>query len=190
MKLIIVAHKLEAYHFFLNYSFKKSSQVNSLYENENFFLFICQMGSNLAYQNLKNLLSHYNPFELIINLGIAGAINDSLKLHSICPIKSLTDASNIPHNIDTPDGSFSCFTSEKKILTSVDAYALKTIDLVDMESYGLYQASREHNTPFYSYKIISDFPNQSTNETIIKNNFDTYSKLLFDYFNQQILPLF
>jgi len=190
MKLIIMAHKLEAYHFFLNYSFKKSSQVSNLYENEKFLLFICQMGSNLAYQNLKKLLSNRGPFELIINLGIAGAINESLKLHSICPLKSLIDASNILYNIDTPSGSFSCFTSEKKILTSVDAFALKDIDLVDMESYGLYQASREDNIPFYSYKIISDFPNKSTDETLIKNNFDTFSKLLFDYFKQQILPLF
>jgi len=190
MKLITVAHKLEARHFFLNYSFTKNDYIHGLFENQLFSLFICQMGSNQAYRNLKNLLDKNNSFELIINLGIAGAINSSLKQHSICPIKLLVDASTITYPIETPGGLYTCFTSEKKILTSIDADVLKTFDLVDMESYGLSQASKEYNIPFHSYKLISDFPNHTTNDELTKNNFDTYSKLLFDYFQQQILPLF
>ncbi|OFZ45746.1 MAG: hypothetical protein A2381_14955 [Bdellovibrionales bacterium RIFOXYB1_FULL_37_110] len=190
MKLVILAHKLEARHFFFNYSFKKNPDFLNLYEHAQFNLFICQMGPIQALQNLTTLLEKINNFDLIINLGISGALNHALQPDSIVAIKTLTDASAIFHPIDTPDGIYTCLTSENKILTPIDAATLTGIDLIDMEACGLFQASHTYKIPFYSYKLISDFPHHGANEDFIKSNFDTYSKLLFDYFKQQILPLF
>ena len=92
MELIIVAHKREGQSFINNLKLEKEEQFPSFtYSNKETVLLICGQGIQNA-QNRLSLFLKLNERNIcrVVNFGIAGRLDDSLKLNKVYPITITT----------------------------------------------------------------------------------------------------
>jgi len=147
---IIVALKPEAQAFVDKYKLQKSKLKNfTLYSNESMRVIISGLGVTNATNATQTLINHYDitDDDIYLNIGICGA---DIKY----PIASLLEIGTINY-----DGITYSFKEGKEAIVCVDEAVKEQIyPLVDMESYGFYDAVI-HNPAikkYHIFKVVSD----------------------------------
>ena len=163
--------------------------ASNLYQRDNHYIFICGVGK-LAQENfLSYIQSKYVDIrcDSMINLGIAGACNDSLIFEKIYKIKTVT-REKIVINLSKNEPEKVLYTSlvpvwekEKKL-----NYAHQAYDLIDMEGYFLAKICREYGLNIDLYKLVSDYC-QRENKQIFREKLPHFAELLLDFYKQLII---
>jgi len=175
---IITALKSEAQAYVDKYRLTKSKLGNFiLFSNKNIFLIVSGMGVVNARLATQTLINQYDitDEDIYLNIGICGA---SKKYE----IASLLEIGSISY-----DGINYLFKESAKELNCVETpHSEELFEIVDMESYGFYDAVI-HNPAikrFYIFKVVSDHfePSKVTKDAtkkLISKNIDDINSLLF-----------
>ena len=177
MLYIIVALKAEAQSFVDKYKLKKEKLVTYvLYSNEKIKLIISGIGVDASRDATQTLINHFDitDSDTYLNIGICAA-SKKYKIGSLIDIGNITY-----HEINY------VFDKSKKEIVCVDAALDKALySIVDMESYGFYDAVI-HNPAiknFFILKVVSDHfePEKVTKESAKKllfNKIDDINRLI------------
>jgi adenosylhomocysteine nucleosidase len=121
-----------------------------------------------------NVITKYQP-KLVINLGTAGALNSALR--NVVEIKTVLqrdfDAEPLaprgsvpfdtfPSELHSGYGDASCGTGDTFVRSKEDWLKLNKVDLVDMELFAIAKICVQLNTPWRSFKFISDYVNSAS----------------------------
>jgi len=170
---IVVALKTEAQAFIDKYKLKKSKLSNHIiYTNSSITLIISQLGVINARNATQALINQFDitDDDIYLNVGICGA-------KSSYEIGSLLEIGFIVY-----EGMTYEFKKEKKCINCVDeAIDENRYEIVDMESYGFYDAVI-HNPAiknFHILKVVSDHfePERVTKEGSKKLIFDVLASI-------------
>ena len=150
MKYIVVALKAEAQAFVDAFKLTRSKlSAFTLYSNADIKLIVSGMGVTNARLAAQTLINHFDVADedVYYNIGICGASKD-YEIGEVLEIGSIVY-----------DGSRFVFDANKKELVCLDEPADEAkYDIVDMESYGFYDAVI-HNPAikkFHVIKVVSD----------------------------------
>ena len=178
MIYIVVALKAEAQAFIDKYKLKKSKLANStIYANADMILITSHLGVINARNATQTLINQFDitDDDVYLNIGICGA-NSSYEIGSLLEIGSVV----------YEDMSYE-FKKEKKRITCVDEeISENAYEMVDMESYGFYDAVI-HNPAiknFHILKVVSDHfePERVTKDgtkKLIFNVLDDINNIMF-----------
>lgn len=158
----------------------KATQIDkNLYSCPIGHILITGVGSFAAYISIKR---HPHPFDELIHLGIAGALNRTLTLGTIHPVAEALKLSWKPAD-NSLETSFEPISLCEKGLSlgTVDFPLYQShstpCDLIDMEGYALALGAHERTKKCSLYKLVSDFCTKETSSQI-KNNISKYSEQL------------
>jgi nucleoside phosphorylase len=139
-------------------------------------------------------------FNKIINLGIAGAVNDHFTAGQVIKAKKF----NIFSSVDIPDSSqniwensypslgqsndISLYTSLHPVWNEQDKNKLKELnaDLLDMEAYAFAKVCNEHQVDFEVIKAISDSLHKKSQKEFLVNAQKAIEEL-YQYFHKNYL---
>jgi nucleoside phosphorylase len=157
MQLITMAHIGEAQSLIEVFGMKEIKP--HLFSNENFLLLITGEGPIEALTRTALTIPTMNITE-IVNVGIAGALSDDLKVGDIVPVRTIYLVQDLKPQFKTFQSfekGHDCITSFERILDPAKTEKLKGIGhLVDREAWGVAMAAKSSGIPFKSIKLISD----------------------------------
>ncbi|MEC9281448.1 MAG: hypothetical protein VX642_01955, partial [Bdellovibrionota bacterium] len=200
--LLVFAHKAEASSFIRELQLKRdNSYSGELYLSEEISLLICGEGPMRSSAKLSKAIHHLQlkNIELIINMGIAGSLNDKLEINKIY------DFSVVLAEASFGKPEFKGFESLQRdsknyLITALDrvktaAYREQLsqfAEAVDREAWGLAFVCDEYNIPFSCYKLISDVAGPETSCFDVKEKAKFYSESLLEFYfshiSKQSLP--
>jgi len=158
MLYVVTALKSEAQAFVEKYKLSKTKYDNfTLFEGENIKVIVSGIGVNNAKNATNTMIRYFKPesCDVFLNIGICGA-NKNYKIGELIPIGSVIYENR--ENILNPNilNSIACKDTE------VHQYGH---NIVDMESFGFYEATKEIKNR-YIYKVVSDYfePEKVTKE--------------------------
>lgn len=193
MKLLTFAHRNEAKAFFSNDQFKLvPGIVPECYQNNNTLLLITGEGTYNAISKTALLLGQKKfSIKHIINLGIVGGLNQSLKKFSIVDVRTIycENGKDVEFKSFTTINSkadVDCISSSKRVFDATYSQKLACFaDIVDRELWGVAFAAHSLNIPLSSHKIISDTPELDTNICeMVQENSLQYAEKLYQYYQQ------
>ena len=182
-ELLVFAHKREARAFLQNDTYRRIDQKNyRFYLGKKFNILITGQGKENVVRTLSAFLREYGgQTDTLINLGIAGALNPTLKTGVLYRINRLFYRNgNILLNhqtglrcrtLDAP------FTAES-VYPSAD---IRNEDVVDMEAFHVASLARQNGIDFYCFKLISDVAGERQTSEIIQSGV-FWSLRIFDQF--------
>ena len=182
MALYIFAHRGEAQTFIKN--LRATALDKDLYQFNNGLIYICSEGIYDVMCRLGSLLDKYQVSK-VINYGIAGALNNKLKINQVYSIRSiyLENNNEIEFKSITLNGDTDCITANKRVLDESHKNKLLPIaDIVDREIWGIAKVCQAYNIELQSYKLISDFAGASTDCFDLKNTAQLFSDLMWNHF--------
>jgi nucleoside phosphorylase len=157
MHLITMAHLGEAQAVIDLFNLKKISQ--NFYEGAEISCLITGEGPFEAAVATAGVLAR-KEFEQLINIGVAGSLDNSLKLGEIYPVRSIylvIDGRPQFKSFKSLNQGCDCITTFERILSSEKALPLTGVgQIVDREAWGVAMAAKNAQVPLVSYKLISD----------------------------------
>jgi len=195
---IVMATMLEATPFVQGLSLKKSEEKPfALFQNDNTLLIISDIGKANAAMASAYCCQKFNP-ACIWNLGAAGATRFSYPLGEIFHINEIFEydrpefKSGRPH-IHRPN-TLKGFKTAKlatgdQVVLDPDERSKISInaDLIDMEGAAVAQACSRFQTKCYMFKFVSDTPDHTLDEDIVKN-IRMFRASFFDFFINSVMP--
>lgn len=188
--LVVFENYFEIKPFIQNLNPKKINNKLFLYSEDdiNYYLFV---NKTEGYLNLLDSLYSINSkyeFDLLINPGIAGSLNENIKKGTVFTVKSVVNVNLETEKVLNPPIETNIFFRESKILITVP-YLQKGFkeerfyfgDLLDMEGYFVSHFAKKNSIPFILIKSISDY-----NKNIKKDDCVHASRKLFEYFKKNI----
>lgn len=158
MIYVVTALKPEAQAFVDKYKLTKSKLDSfTLYKNKHVKVIVSGIGSLSTKKATKKLIETFktNNDDIYLNIGICGADKNY-------SIGELVEVGVIAYKNET-------FVLNKNTTTKItcldNEMSQNTYKLVDMDSYGFYEATKDKNN-VYMYKVVSDHfePNKVTKE--------------------------
>jgi nucleoside phosphorylase len=186
MNLLTFAHRGEAQHF-LKYNNYKSVdfKFSGLFKNEENYLLITGEGLQSTEERMAAFFSHSNlTIDNVINLGIAGALNENFEIDSIHSIKQVFGEDQNQNFISFDENAqHDCISAKNRVLNKSYAKRLsKHASIVDRELWVCAKVCKIKSIPFYSFKIISDYADHNTDSKTIINKSNFYSTKLYNYY--------
>ena len=145
---------------------------------------LCRVASALGWLSRKRELTR------VVNLGIAGALDD-LAGDAIYPIRTSyahTGAKPVFQSFTSAEknATLDAVSSDERVLDDKMAVKLSYFgQIVDRELWGIARAASEFRLPFLSYKIISDRAGSKTNCFELKNRARKWSEKLWFFYQGQ-----
>lgn len=188
MKLLTFAHRGEAQHF-LKYDNYKSLDLefNGLYKNEENYLLITGEGLESTNEKMNAFLLQPNlSISHVINLGIAGALDENLKLDSIYSIKKIkkenSDETFLTANVFA---NTDCISASSRVHNNEYSKQLaEQAQIVDRELWACAKVCSKFNIPIYSFKLISDYACSPSDLQKIIQNSKLHSKKLYNFYKE------
>lgn len=189
MKLIQIAHRGEAQEFIKYLKLKPNHLMDGLYSNNETALIITGEGLYEVFSKLPFLISALKP-DILINLGIAGALESSLNIGEIYKIRTsyCHDGLEVKFKSFTSvdDSKIDCITTEKRVLNNEHAKKVSPFaQIVDRELWAMARVARTYSIPYHSYKLISDIAGNETDCFDIKDKAQEYSEKLVEFYLDQ-----
>jgi adenosylhomocysteine nucleosidase len=194
---LIMATHLEAKPFIIGLSLvREESEPFPVYKNNDILLVISGIGKGNAAIACACACLKFKP-SCIINLGAAGATGlthapgEALHVNEAYEYDRPQFKTKAPHK-HTPDiiDGFPCAkiaTLDRPVLDPAERQKIaKTADLIDMESASVIQSCRKFRTKCYIFKFISDTPEHTTDDDIVKN-IREHRDSFFTFFRKSIL---
>lgn len=190
MKLLHFAHRGEAQTFIKNLHLKAVEGFGHIYQNDHLFLIITGEGPHDTITQLAWSVGKFS-IEEIINVGIAGALRNSVEVGKIYSVRTSYGHLNdkpIFHSYSTNTESIlDCITTYERVLTDDFAKTLRPFaDMVDRELWAVGKVANTFNIPFFSYKLISDKAGDTTACFDLKQRAQEFSEKLFHYYCSHI----
>lgn len=187
MHLITMAHLGEALGVIEKFNLKRITA--DLFSGENLMLLLTGEGPMEAAIKSALLLPKH-PFTEVINLGIAGTLDDQFKVGEIHEVRSLYLIQDLKPSFKTFQASekgLDCLTSFERILDKTKAEKLKGIGtLVDREAWGIAMTAKTHGIKFSSFKIISDVAGSLSACELVKDNAAVFAAALADFLEAKL----
>ena len=160
-------------------------QVVTIFENDDLVLIECSIGKVAAGFATHYVITNFNP-EVIINIGVAGAVNQSFNPGDVFFVKKV-----FQHDVYVPgdnyqDKFYARIEGEVPEISDVKSVVLATgdqfidditkveelskkADLVDMEGYAVAYTAEKFNTKTILIKAVSDKADFSAKESFEEN---------------------
>lgn len=188
MKLLTFAHQGEAQVFIKNDLYNPlQSSLQGLFKNNHQYLLVTGEGLESVKRKMNAVLTKYgDEISLVINLGIAGALDQNLELGSIYSVRNVyTENSKQFFTATDIQAKYDCVSANQRVLDKNYAARLMSIaQIVDRELWACAEVCHKYEIPFSSLKIISDFTGSVTNTYQIIKNAKCFSKKLYEcYYN-------
>lgn len=187
MHLITMAHLGEALGVIEKFNLKRITA--DLFSGENLMLLLTGEGPMEAAIKTALLLPQH-PFIEVINLGIAGTLDEQFQVGEIHQVRSLYLVQDLKPSFKTfqsSDKGLDCLTSFERILDKNKAEKLKGIGtLVDREAWGIAMTAKTHGIKFSSYKIISDVAGSLSACELVKESAAVFSAALADFLDTKL----
>jgi len=157
----------------------------SLYISNNLHLLRVGVGPEKASEVFGAYLNIYQP-EVVVNLGLVGALSAVCTPGRVYSVQQAVDQRTdqvLYLNSLSPEAKFSAekiLTVDRAVTdvqTRDNLYKKYAANLVDMEAFHLAQIAASSDTPFYSFKIVSDIADHQA-EKMFLNNYKVLSKTL------------
>ena len=153
---------------------------NNLFKSSIGLIAITGIGSFAAYFAVKNI---QEPFDSIINIGLAGSGIPSLQLGTIYQVSRCSKYNWHPKGahestfapLDIQKTGFHLSTFDFPVYNSN-----KSLELVDMEGYGIALSAKNLNKPCKLYKLVSDYCNEQSSSNI-KDTISKYSQIICNF---------
>jgi nucleoside phosphorylase len=184
-----MAHQGEAQEF-IKRKFRQEVEFHfkGLYRSDDDMLLIGGEGIQKTTMRTTAVYTYFShQIDRIINMGVAGSLNQKLQLNQIYGIR------NVHHELEQYP-SFACKETLSKMacVSSLhpvlkDQYAKKLkkkADMVDQELWAIGAVCAMFSLPFKSYKLISDQAGDLTDSKDIMKRAPYYSKHLFDFYKK------
>jgi hypothetical protein len=191
MQLITMAHLGEAQGVINLFDLKRVTP--NLFENDTLSCLITGEGPFEAATSVASQLARKN-YARVINLGIAGALDSTLMLGEIYPVRSVylvVEGKPQFKSFQSLEQGFDCITSFERILSAEKALPLAGVGaLVDREVWGVAMAARSHSVKFESYKLVSDHAGSLSACELVRDAAEDYSQKLAQFLARKIeLPI-
>jgi adenosylhomocysteine nucleosidase len=135
---------------------------------------------NAAFTTMR-AISKYQP-DLILNLGTVGSLNDQLKnvveinrviqrdfdAEPLAP-RGTVPFEDFPSELFSGYGDASCGTGDTFVRVRENWLLNKNIDVVDMELFAIAKICTQLDTPWRSFKLISDYVNHDSDSDWERN---------------------
>ena len=193
-----MATMIEAKPFIQGMSLKEYEQKPfRLFENNDILLAISDIGKANAAMTAAYCCQKFMP-TCICNLGAAGAAGHSHQLGEIFHITKIIEYDrpeiitrklciHEPHVIDGFQMA-TLSTSDRAILDPEEREGIsKNADLIDMEGASIVQACRIFGTTCYVFKFVSDTPEHTEDNDVIKN-IRLYRTPFYEFFKISVMP--
>jgi len=186
MNLLTFAYLGEAQEFIKMNGCKPVLSISKYaYNNEKDLLLITGEGIESTTVRMKIVFEKYNnQISKVINIGISGALDESLELKSVHRIRNVfKENSNESYSTEDINSTLDCITANNRVLDT--EYARKLLPLapiVDRELWACAKICHEFNVPFRSFKLISDYAGKTSDTAGILSNAKEYSEKLFEYY--------
>jgi nucleoside phosphorylase len=188
MLLITIAHKAEAQAFIKRkHNIPVEFYFTGIYRHEDEILLLTGSKMETVMDRIRQVLIYYGKnITNILNMGIAGALHDSLQLNQIYGIGNIYfENSSEIYQSANPRPQIDCISVTQAVVDNNRAKKLaRTALCVDMELWGMAKVAQENNISLRSYKLISDYAGSETDLLKIKNNAPIFSKHLFDFYKK------
>tara|TARA_Y100000780_G_scaffold155505_1_gene140089 strand:+ start:121498 stop:122502 length:1005 start_codon:yes stop_codon:yes gene_type:complete len=185
MNLLVFAHRGEAQEFIKKLSMKGVSGHPGLYLNEDTALLITGEGIYEVFSKLGQILGEYSITK-VFNLGIAGALEKSIRLNSFHEIKTVYCHTGKPQfqsfTLNSENSGIDVITSSERVLD--DSYANELSNfapLVDRELWAIAKVCDECSIPLRSFKLVSDMAGKSTDCFDLKEKALEFSTRLLEF---------
>jgi nucleoside phosphorylase len=177
--------------------FKKARTENGPFEKDRIVLVISGIGKANAAMAAAYCCQTFHPIR-ICNLGAAGATDNSFALGDILHITEAIEydrpelRSNSPH-VHSPHilEGFPLAKVATQDIPVIDADKREEIasiaGLVDMEAASIIQACDRFQTKCVIFKFVSDTPEHTHEDDIVKN-IKQYRDSLYDFFQNAVMP--
>jgi nucleoside phosphorylase len=194
MNLLIFAHKNEAIIFLEEYSFTQVEfSFQGLFKNKGQYLLITGEGPiNALSKTMAVLIAFKHEIKNVINLGIAGSLNNKINKFDIIKIRTLyaEHADRLQfksYTTELKETTIDCITVFDRVLDRNHKEKLSPVaEVVDREAWAIAQVCQLISTPFFSYKVVSDNFDEENFCDIVKENARHFSQLLFQYYAKEI----
>jgi Phosphorylase superfamily len=187
MHLITMAHLGEAQALIDEFELKKISPHH--FENGQLILLITGEGPFEA-ASLTSYFLGKRDVKQIINLGIAGSLNDKMSIGEIYSIRSLylaIDGKPQFKSFKLAEEGVDAITSFERILRPEKARPLSAIaQIVDREAWGVALSAKNFSIPFECAKLISDRAGEIGACELIREEAYSYSQKLSAYLKNKI----
>lgn len=185
MQLITMAHLGEAQSVIENFGLARLTP--HLFKGDDLICLITGEGPFEASTATASILGKYQISE-VINIGIAGAISDDLKVEDFCPIRSIylvIDGKPQFKSFKCGDMGYDCISSFDRILDEKAAQVLSGVGhIVDREAWGVAHACKHHQVPFRAFKLISDKAGTLNACEVVKGEATEWSQKILGHLNK------
>ena len=186
MKLLTFAHRGEAQYFLEKDNYVVVEfQFARLFRNDKNFLLVTGEGLDTAEKVLSVFFPVYrSAIENVVNMGIGGALNNTLELEKIHSIKKI-NRENGNETFQSADvyAKIDCISAENRVNNKTYRKQLgKYAQIVDRELWACAKLANEFKKNIYSYKLISDFADEKTDQKKIKLKAKELSKKLYHFY--------
>lgn len=200
MILLTFAHGGEASRFLKSRKVKALDfPVPGLYKADDHFVLITGEGLQNASERVSAVCgSFHKEVKGVVNLGIAGALDDSISVGEIYPVRVCyceRDGSMVFKSF--PSASFEdsrardCVSVNYRALDPESRTKLKNFaSLVDCEAWAIASVCSLFDLPFKAYKLVSDRVGKQTGDLFesAKSQAQQYSKAIYHFFCAQDEP--
>ncbi len=192
--LLIFAHRGEAQEFLQRLPFQAAdTEFKGFYETEERLLLLCGEGLQAVEERLSALLGAFGKnISLVLNLGIAGSLSDSLTAGEIYPIRAVYrepeggQAFPAFRSAD-PNAKIDCISAVKRVLIRDYVRRLAPFAaIVDRELWAIASLCARQGIPFRSCKLISDRAGVDTSTVDYKARARQFSEQLFDFYTTHL----
>lgn len=185
MKLLHFAHRAEAQQFIQHFGVKlDDSLFPSVYIGDDLIILVSNEGLSNTHNKVSYLLGKFN-ISKVVNLGIAGVLDNNLKLDQIVKVRtSYAYDGHGPkfHSFTTNEqAKIDCISTEQRVLDSEFSKKLRPFaHIIDRELWALASSCQLHKVEFESYKYLSDYAGDQTQCLDIKNRAQEFSQKLLE----------
>ena len=188
MLLVVIAHRGEANEFIRRkHNLPIEFYFPGLYRSDNELLLLSGTGIQSVQKKVTLVCSYFGRrIRLVVNLGIAGALDKNLEINQIYAIRnvyheSLPDCFTSFNSRSTHD----CVTALNDVLNDRYAQILsQSGHIVDRELWAIASVCSQFDLRFRAYKLISDIAGSSAVIQDIIAQRSLYSKHLFDFYTK------
>ncbi|MDD4974406.1 MAG: hypothetical protein PHY93_08635 [Bacteriovorax sp.] len=164
MKLLTFAHRGEAQAFLAAYTFKAVDFFfDGLLKSDDYYLLITGEGPHVASEKTIAVLAKFSEeITLVYNLGVAGSLNQKLKMHDLLWIRTsyAHHAEKLEfksYSSDSLKAGNDCMTAFTRVLDLTEKTKLSHFaNIVDRELWAVASAANLFKKPYLALKIISD----------------------------------
>lgn len=188
LPLLCFAHYGEAGAFLSNAKRQPCGIVDDFFESDIGLILITKEGVYDSIQSLTTILTLNDNISRVYNLGVAGGLSKQLNLNDIVEVRTVYAGAEAGFEFKSftlnNEETYDCITAHRRIDTEKGLAPLRVIaQLVDRELWGIAKTCHHFSKPLRAFKVISDFANDGSTCSQVKDQAEIFSQRLYEHFS-------